>query len=746
MTDFFSSPFAAQINSLIRNDSVLSKRYKRVKGKISDYALSINLSPDDLLVTHVADDRAYLSKGFTSFIENLPGKPESTPERIKIYRGEIYSDVRRLVKAVFANATSVESEESRTGNNLSGSFLERQAPKWMDPLLDVLSRTTESGGDGWVPKGVSRLKYPLTANSVAILSVLLKVAKISKCSSLKSLLVDCRFEILAELKLRHFGNRLKCLRGDLDRKRLKLGYRLGRPALQSLPFEQWSPKFQKQWSKFEELALSGVSEGSPLGKMANNHKMSLGKSKPVTINSSKEVICTGLFHCQPLPEDWGVEDLLSLDVRTTVIAGVEHPETYNHFIDRYHIREQNRVSKVKRKGFNSGIFENFINALSTVAGFNGLFHHVDPFRRAYRSNLDVESKRLNKDNKKRLFSISEIDENIARLELEFNQIVKDRSFENQVGVSKHVTKKNMRLCLFLPLFVTLRYLGVRQRNVRNFRLMGNPENPNHPDGNVGFRKDGTLVIHYTDIETKNGKPIHLEFNLPDFETHAPLIRILKTYYKKVYPYILQHAATPLEGQLFVYMPKRFAGRFVSLPDKPAAIDYLFVYWGDEFLNFKNITAKNYVTVNPHFMRGLCTDWLVNVLHFTLEEAAEYIADTVEMLRKEYLDRNRVHDATFIIEEKNRALRAGKLEREAIEKARQAAEQEKIEVAKRAEREDDWQKQMNRMEETMDRAEALRVAQDIRLAASEARADSLAADNARLTGLLIKKMGVDATTL
>jgi hypothetical protein len=742
MTDFFSSSFVGQINSLIRNDSALSKRYDKVSGKIRDYALSINLPLDDLLVMHVADDRAYLSKDFTSFIKNLPGKPGSKPKRIEIYRGEIYSDVRKLVTAIFADATSGNFKNTRTGNLLSGSFLEGQAPKWMSPLINILGRET---GDrfGRVPKGVNRLIYPLTSNSVELLSVLLKVAQTSKCSSLEFLLVNCRSEVIAEIRQRHFGNRANSLICYLYIQRRKLGYNIDPPALQSLPFEQWSPKFQKQWNTFEELAVSGIFEASPLGKMATHYKMSLGKCKPITVNTYKDAMLSGLFHCQPLPEDWGIEDLLSLDVRTTTIAGFKHSESYNPFIDRYRTREEDRESKVKRKGFNSVIFEKFTGGLAVVAGFNGLFDLVEPFRRAYRSNLDVESKRLNKDEKKKLFSISEIDENIARLELEFNQIVKDRSFERRVGVSKIETDKKMRLCLFLPLFAALRFLGVRQRNVRNFRLMRDPENRNHPEGNVGFRKNGTLVIHFTEKETKNKKPLHLEFNLPGFETHAPLIRILWAYYKKVYPYISQNAASSLDGQLFVHMPAKFPGKFAFLPDTASAIDTLFVSWGNEFLSFKGITAKNFQSLYPHHLRGTCVDWLVKVLHFSLENAAEYIADTVEMLRKEYLDRNRVHDATFILAEKNRELRAAALEKEALEDARQAVEKERIELARRLEREDDMQKQMNRMEETMNRVEASNSALELKLAASEARADSLAADNARLTELLFKKLGASA---
>jgi hydroxymethylpyrimidine pyrophosphatase-like HAD family hydrolase len=553
-----------------------------------------------------------------------------------------------------------------------------------------------------------------------------------KCSSLESLLVDCRSEIIAEIRRQYVGAHAEHLILYLSQRRCKLGYYVGRPVVsKSLPFEQWSPKFQKQWHTYEKLVATGVSRDSPLGKMATHYKMSVGKSKTISVDNYKEAIGTGLFHCQPLPEDWGIEDLLSLDVRTTAIAGLEHSESYNSFVDRYRTREQNRESKVKRKGFNSAIFEQFTSALTAVARFNGLFNLVEPFSRAYRSNLDVESTRLNKDAKKKLFSIAAIDENIARLELEFNQIVKDKSFERRAGVSTRETDKKMRLCLFLPLFTALRFLGLRQKNIRNFRLMGDPENRNDPDGNVGFRKDDTLVIHFTKYETKNGKPLHLEFSLPGFETHAPLIRILKTYYKKVYPYIRNNAASSLDRQFFAHMPRKFPGKFAFLPDRSKAIDQLFERWGNESLRFRNITAKNFRILNPHHLRGTCVDWLVKDLHFSLVNAAEYIADTPEMLKKEYLDRNRVHDATFILEEKNRDLRAGQAEKEALEDALRAAEQAKIEAAKRAERDDVQYKQMNRMEDMLNRLDSANSA--------------LVAENALLKELLAKKSGAGATT-
>jgi hypothetical protein len=730
MLDFYSSPLLGQINALVADDASLREANKKVGGKIRKYALSINVAPENLLVSHIADDCAHLRKGFVSFIEKSPGKPGAKPERIKLNREEIYCRLGKLLTAVFDAAKSGEADlDGGSGNNLSESFLEQQAPEWMNPLINILGR--EGGSRFGKIKGFDRLKLPLTSLSVDFLSVILKVSRTMKCSSLKSLLVDFRLEIAAEIRRRHLGRDAQHLCSYLSKVRAKLGFHVGHSgAFGSLPFEQWSPKFQEQWNTYEKLAATGVFEHSDLGKEAARYKISVGKSKAITVAGYKNRIGIGLFHCRPLPGDWGVEDLLSLEERKTTIARYEISEFYNSFVERYQNREQNRESISKRKGFHSRSFGMFIDGLTTVATFNGLFHLVDPFRRAYRMNPDVESKKLKKDAKKELFSVAENDENIDRLEIEFNRIVKDGLFERRAGVNKIEADRNMRLCLFLPIFTAIRFLGLRQKNIRNFRLMRAPENPTHPDGNIGFRNDGTLVVHFTKEETKNKKPLHHEFNPADCETHAPLIRILSTYYKKVYLYISKNAVSSLDGQFFAYMPSKFPGKFAFFPDHDGKFRNRFVGWGDEFLIYRNMTANKSLRLNPHHLRGNCVDWLKNVLKLSWAEIAEYIADTEEMLRGEYADRYRVHDATSIIEDKNRNRRAAQAEKEAIEATLRAAEQAKIEAVKRAERDDIKDKQMNRLEQMMNRMDSANAA--------------LAAENALLKELLAEKSGAGST--
>ncbi len=746
MIDFYSSLFIDRINPLCQKDPSLASVYnKKVRGKITDYARSINVSINDLKVMQVADDRGNLHKNLVSFIRNFSPRSKSTPERIKKYRGEIYSDVERVVSGIFTEATNREPSSLSNNEKVSGSILEQQCPEWMEPLLIKLSRETKLVAR-LAPQGAARRNYPLTSNSIALLDVLLRISQTHSCSSLKSLLVDHGSKIRQELKTHYQGNQYTNLMGSLNLYRVGLGLTLPPRVLQSLPFEKWPVKLQDQWKVYEKGAQNGVSKDSTLAKTAVNFNISLNQIEQHSIDAYKQGLGIGLFHCQPFPEDFGVEDFLALEERKVIIGGIQYPEFYNQFVDRYLLREQNRESVVKRVGFSSRSFRTFKNALSVVGAFNGFFPLLKPFGIAYKENQDIVAKREKKAVKKELYSIEEVDENIARLELEFNEIVKNRSFERRDGVSMHAADEKMRLCLFYPMFLTLRYLGLRQRNVRNFRLMLNPENRNNPEGNVGFRKDGSLVIHFTEKETKNKKAIHLEFNLWEHEeSHGFLIRGLKTYYIKVYPYILRNASTKLNGQFFAQNKHRVkrSNRFSTIPAKARAFDTAFAWSVGEFLTFKKVTNHNQPTLNPHHLRGLCVDWLVNVLKFELEEAAEYVADLVETLRNEYQDKNRIHNATSTVSRRNRDLRAGKQEKEAIENARQAAEQEKIEAARRAERENDLQKQMNRMEETMNRLEASNSALELKLAASEARADSLTAENARLMDLLFKKLDASA---
>jgi hypothetical protein len=748
MSDFFSSLFVNQINSLCQKDPSFASVYKeKVRGKIIAYGRSINVSINDLKVIQVADDRGSLHKDLVSFIKNFSPRSESTPERIKKYRGEIYSDVERVVSGIFNQAINEQSLSLVDNENLSGSFLERQCPEWMAPLLAKLGRTTKLTGR-CSPQGAARLKYPLTSMAVELLDVLLRISRTNSCSSLESLLVDSRFDIHAELKTHYSGNQYHNLLNTFNRLRGKLGFSLPARVLESIPFEKWPVKLQEQWKVYETGTKNGVPKDSTLAETAVNFSTPLNQSSQRTIDNHKTAISIGLFHCQPFPDDFGVQNFLALEERKVIIGGVPYPEFYNQFVDRYRSREMSRQSVVKRVGFSSMSFNNFKTGLSVVAAFNGFFPLIKPFARAYQQNNDVGARRDKKDVKKQLYSIDEIDENIARLELEFIETVKNQSFERCDGVSTTESDKKMRLCLFYPIFITLRYLGLRKRNVKNFRLMLNPENRKHPEGNVGFRKDNTLVIHFTEKETKNKKALHLEFNMRDHaETHGVLIRGLKMYYKKVYPYILQNATTTLDRQFFAQKKIKVdgSGRFAVLPNITKAFDGMFIWSANEFLTFKKVNNRNQPVLNPHHLRGTCVDWLVDVVKCELEEAAEYVADLVDTLRNEYQDRHRIHNATSTITRRNRDLRAAKQEAEATENARRVAEQEKIETARRIEREDYMQKQMDRMEQTMNRVEASNFALEAKLAASEARADSLAAENARLTELLLKKMGADAAS-
>ena len=657
MHNIYLEPLISQIEEACENNDRLLPVYKKIKGKIYKYAESLNIPIKSLLVTHVVNNNGKIDKGFIAFLENRWTKKKNLLKEKK-YHGEIYSNLRRLISSIVPKDNTTENVSKE---NLSHTLiLERQSPKWLDPLLKVLPRHIIGRGKN-TPKGEKYRLSPLTDNSILLLNTILKVINLNGLKSLESLFIDSHEKILTELKNYCFGNKFSNIRSSLYKRRKQLGFSFDIPKLKSLPVENWSPKFNSQWETFEKSAGNKNSlNNSRIAKAAIKHKISLNSVKEITFDSYKKALCIGLFYCQPLPENWGIEDLLKVETRVFETGEVKYEETYNQFVEKFQLREQNCVRRVKRSGYNSSTFTLFKTALKSVGVHNGFFSLVERFGKAHTGKLDLEMRNSEKEKKKKVYSIKEIDELIESLEYRFLQVVKDQSFKRQPGISSTITDENMRLCLFYPMFLVLRLLGIRQKNVRNFRLMLDPENPLNPDGNIGFRKDGTLVIHFQDYETKNGKTVHHEYNLNQHElTHGRLIHAMKIYLKKVYPYIILNASLPLDRQVFVVVSRKMKG-FIPLPDNARSFNSIFKSWANEFVTCKNLTKENYIPINPHFLRGLCTDWLVTVLKFTIDQAAEYIADDPLVLRKHYLDRNRIFNATDFVTEKNKLLRESSL--------------------------------------------------------------------------------------
>jgi hypothetical protein len=203
--------------------------------------------------------------------------------------------------------------------------------------------------------------------------------------------------------------------------------------------------------------------------------------------------------------------------------------------------------------------------------------------------------------------------------------------------------------MFFVWLVTLRYMGYRQQCLVNC-IIGE---------NFIVKPDGSIILRFD--KTKNRKRIRMELNESRRWSHGLLWDTLTLYYKKVYPYLVKQSGNTLDGQLFVAP----AGRAASFkPFRGHTYFYrLFVEGRDLFMDVDGLDQSVRRSLHPHFLRGLCTDWMVLVLKMTCVEAAEVLGISPIVLEREYLSQDREHDAGQMFDNVYTRHRAGQLEGE-----------------------------------------------------------------------------------
>jgi hypothetical protein len=158
--------------------------------------------------------------------------------------------------------------------------------------------------------------------------------------------------------------------------------------------------------------------------------------------------------------------------------------------------------------------------------------------------------------------------------------------------------------------------------------------------NFILNRDGSIVLRFD--KTKNRKRIRMELNESRRWSHGLLRDTLTLYYKKIYPYLKEQSGNTLGGQLFVTP----TGRASSFRPFTHHINFynLFVEARDLFMDVDELDQSVRRSLHPHFLRGLCTDWMVLVLKMTCVEAAEVLGINPIVLEREYLSQDREHDA------------------------------------------------------------------------------------------------------
>lgn len=65
-------------------------------------------------------------------------------------------------------------------------------------------------------------------------------------------------------------------------------------------------------------------------------------------------------------------------------------------------------------------------------------------------------------------------------------------------------------------------------------------------------------------------------------------------------------------------------------------------------------------INPHFMRGVCVDWLFYKLNVKLRNVADYIGNTENTVLKHYLKKSITANAQAALDEANQNIRYNKM--------------------------------------------------------------------------------------
>lgn len=201
----------------------------------------------------------------------------------------------------------------------------------------------------------------------------------------------------------------------------------------------------------------------------------------------------------------------------------------------------------------------------------------------------------------------------------------------------------MRFCLFFVNFLTLRFMGFRQQQIRGC-ILGK---------NVIFNSDKSISFHWSRKFMKNGKEYRATLDPSKHKnTHGILIKALNLYHSKIYPYMLTINKDKIENHFFPAMLDNFGFRKFDEHER-AHYHQTFIRWGYEFLDYDSVLEFSLDGVNPHFLRGICVDWLYYDLKVSLRNVADFIGDSESTVVTHYLRKKVTVDGNGALDEANR---------------------------------------------------------------------------------------------
>jgi hypothetical protein len=616
------------------NGSSTDKVFGKVKSYLEDYAESLGTTPGKLTVKDVYDQTGEINPKLLRYIEGISRLPNQTVKRWKSYKSEIRANVRNLSRRLYKDAPKTTASRSRD------NILLKRVPAAMRIVLPYLPR------EGCTSKATKdeRLKTPLRESGIIMLSALLIIWARHGLTSCKELFIDHALEINEQIKELSQSNQIEYLKTLAYQIRQKLGFRRPRAKSKSLKVDMWPQTLRREWEVYESNAKQVPTSEQVI--KAKEGKYSMKKVTQRTINAYRRCIGSALWVIRP-EGDLSILDLIKVVPRKNINPDDNGPKKHNPLVNLFRASERAKRGIRKEVGFDSIDFSLFVDAIKAVSARNGYSRFIKQFSAAYRVCLNDYAKENHKSAKKNGIPLSWVDGQIEKLNLRFVKIVNTGSFKRKPGRVLR-SRRDLRLVLFFVWLVTLRYMGYRQQCLVNC-VIGE---------NFIFNPDGSITLRFT--KTKNRKRIRMDLNESRRWSHGLLWDTLTLYYKKVYPYLVKESGNTLGGQLFVSTTRGFS--FTPFKDGTKFHTH-FVRGRNKFMDVDELAPAARRALHPHFLRGLCTDWMVLVLKMTCEQAAEVLGINPGVLEKEYLQQDRDHDAGPMFDLVNARLRAEQSENE-----------------------------------------------------------------------------------
>jgi hypothetical protein len=370
-----------------------------------------------------------------------------------------------------------------------------------------------------------------------------------------------------------------------------------------------------------------------------------------------------------LAEDTCLQDLLVLDSRPIEYKGIVVGTVYfNRLIEPYAAAERARSKDDwKASNVDSIPYIHFLDALFSIARYNGEFNLPAEFRKRVEVRRDKRTLRDRQRKKKHRFPREWVDAEILRLKSEFDRAISKKTFVDD--------KRHLRICLFLPQLVVMRYLGYRQQCLRRC-LIGR---------NIKFGKDGSVSFYYARDEIKNKVVIDQTFDA-DSCSEIPelllMLDVLTSYYRVFLPTVRALSPDDWEermGRMFFAVPARGKTGLIQrapVDEKSPSTQEAegddgsrhFFYWFTEMayglMNFDGMVDFPH-EFNPHLLRGHCCDWLRKDKGWSWEDVAKAMGDREETLKREYYEEDEREQSSSPYVKYNNKLRAEREQRERI---------------------------------------------------------------------------------